>query len=250
MRRNWRHLRSRTRGFSFLEILAALAIVIAIAAVAVPWTFGWLGGRELDNAEDQLAMQLVMARAAAREEGRPVEVVATVGAGRSTIQARWMQDVLEGEESGEPRRSTERDRPAASDAIAANWAEMDLPSGVELWLDDDMPSEAADGAADESFDGARAEAPAESASSEADAAIAAMGDADDIAARPAQVLAIFLPDGTAIVAPVLMLRTDAGLRRALQIDRVTGRPRAADEPKQPERPVVRPDFDAPADTNG
>ncbi|MFZ9880324.1 MAG: pilus assembly FimT family protein [Phycisphaerales bacterium] len=247
MRRNWRHHRSRARGFSFLEILAALAIVSAIAAVAVPWTFGWLGGRELDNAEDQLAMQLVMARAAAREEGRPVEVVATVGVGRSTIQARWMQDVLEGDD---PRRSTESDRPAASDAIAANWAEMDLPEGVELWLDDDMPRDASDDASDDMQDDAWTDDSEAAARSDADAAIEAMDAADGAAARPAQVLAIFLPDGTAIVAPVLMLRTDAGLRRALQIDRVTGRPRAADEPKQPERPVVRPDFDVPADTNG
>ena len=49
---------------------------LAIAAIVIPWTTGWLGGRELDNAEDNLAMQMIMARAAAREEGRPVEVVA------------------------------------------------------------------------------------------------------------------------------------------------------------------------------
>lgn len=247
MRPSRRKITNRARGLSFVEILAALAIVIAIAAVAVPWTFGWLGGRELDNAEDQLAMQLVMARAAAREEGRPVEVVATSASGRSTIRARWMEELLP---DGGAARSEESDRPqradagdADDDAIAANWADMDLPEGIELWLEDEVPGE--DPGTD--LDGGLADAadPAERAEAEADAAIDAMDD--DGFARPAQVLAIFLPDGTAIVAPVLMLRTDAGVRRSLLIDRATGRPRAADEPRPQPGAPVRPDFDMPAD---
>lgn len=231
----------RARGLSFVEILAALAIVIAIAAVAVPWTFGWLGGRELDNAEDQLAMQLVMARAAAREEGRPVEVVATSDAGRSTIRARWMEELLP--ERGGSARSEESDRPqrgaganAVDAAIAANWADMDLPAGVELWLEDDVPSDEMGDALD-----AAAESAAETDT------FAALDAMDGGAARPAQVLAIFLPDGTAIVAPVLMLRNVAGVQRSLLIDRATGRPRPSDEPKPQPAAPVRPDFDMPAD---
>ena len=42
---------ARRAGFTLLEILIGLGIVIAVAAIAVPWTMGWLGTRELDNAE-------------------------------------------------------------------------------------------------------------------------------------------------------------------------------------------------------
>ena len=58
------------RGVSLLELLIGLGILLAISAIVIPWTTGWLGTRELDNAEDGLTMQMMMARAAARE-GRP-----------------------------------------------------------------------------------------------------------------------------------------------------------------------------------
>ena len=70
---------ARTRhGVSLLELLIGLGILLAISAIVIPWTTGWLGTRELDNAEDGLTMQMMMARAAAREGGRAVEVVEVV----------------------------------------------------------------------------------------------------------------------------------------------------------------------------
>ena len=60
------------RGVSLLELLIGLGILLAISAIVIPWTTGWLGTRELDNAEDGLTMQMMMARAAAREGGRAV----------------------------------------------------------------------------------------------------------------------------------------------------------------------------------
>jgi type II secretory pathway pseudopilin PulG len=188
-------LRRRRDGLSLVEILVSLAILVVIGAVVVPWTIQWLGGRELDNAEDQLAMQMMMARAAAREEGRPVEVVAN---GDRGVEARWMQaeDLLdEGADgaSGARRGGTDEDE---LDAIRAQWALLDLPSGVRIQL------------------------------SETDAGADAEGaDAGDEAASLPQTLAIFLPDGTAILAPIFMLRTDGGMARAMRVDRATGRPR-------------------------
>ena len=49
----------RLGGLSLVEILVSLAILVVIGAVVVPWSIQWLGGRELDNAEDQLAMQMI-----------------------------------------------------------------------------------------------------------------------------------------------------------------------------------------------
>jgi type II secretory pathway pseudopilin PulG len=188
-------LHRRLGGLSLVEILVSLAILVVIGAVVVPWSIQWLGGRELDNAEDQLAMQMMMARAAAREEGRPVEVVAN---GERGVEARWMQseDLLdEGgiDASGASRADTDE---GGFDAIRAQWALLDLPSGVRIQM--------TDGAARSERDGASL--PGEAAS------------------LP-QTLAIFLPDGTAILAPIFMLRTDGGMARAMRVDRATGRPR-------------------------
>lgn len=193
----------RAAGLSLVEILVSLAILVVIGAVVVPWSIQWLGGRELDNAEDQLAMQMMMARAAAREEGRPVEVVAT---GASGVEARWMQaDELldDAADDGDARsgRASEDDpdgRGLAS--IRAQWALLDLPAGVRIEL----------GAGDARVESARAESDAS-------------GERIDAAAP--QTLAIFLPDGTAILAPIFMLRTDGGMARAMRVDRATGRPR-------------------------
>ena len=41
-------------------------------------------------------------------------------------------------------------------------------------------------------------------------------------------VALFLPDGTALIAPTLVLAMQGGTARSLSIDPVTGRPRRAD----------------------
>ena len=217
--------RTRRTGFSMIELLVGIGIVLAVAAIAVPWTMGWLGRRELDNAEDGLTMQMMMARAAAREEGRPVEVVAEFDGTQSRINARWMLGA--GGESA--RRSSRRDRSEFSldggtgdGSIDASWASMQLPRGVRIALG----LERADAAEDAVT---RADAPA-----------------DDAVAGNGQTLAIFLPDGTVFFAPIFMLRTVAGSLRAMKVDRATGVPQQVAQPRASSGASERPEFDAPA----
>ncbi|MFM1821877.1 MAG: hypothetical protein RI967_143 [Planctomycetota bacterium] len=229
-------LHARRRGLSLVEILVSVAIVLAVAAVAVPWTAGWLGGRELDQAEDQLSMQLMMARAAAREEGRPVEVVADLEGRGQRVRARFL-DGLPVDGGGElPGDAGSADDDefgefAASDgsgdeapAIDASWARLELPRGVRLAVGADGFERSIRGDGAPAFS-TRADRPTLAADAALDRA---RGDADPIdgAATGGTTLAIFLPDGTAIVAPIFMLRTDSGRTRAMQVDRATGRPRA------------------------
>lgn len=243
-----------------LEVLIALGIVVAISAVVVPWSFGWLGGRELDNAEDRLAMHLMMARAAAREEGKPVEVVAGAGG----VEARWLAEGKESDEafdeafdgdfngdfsgdfsgeSDEPRGRVDslfRESPESargfSASINADWAVFELPAGVEIDVAQAADADRADGAGLEEID--------------------AIASASDSVERPAgtssgipQTLAIFLPDGTVIMAPVFLLRTDAGAIRRMRVDGTTGRPKAVDAARAPADGFDRPEFDPepPAD---
>jgi len=226
--------RTRRTGFSMIELLVGIGIVLAVAAIAVPWTMGWLGRRELDNAEDGLTMQMMMARAAAREEGRPVEVVAEFDGTQSRINARWMLGA--GGESA--RRSSRRDRSEFSlddspsefsldgspsdGSIDASWASMQLPRGVRIALG------------------------LERADSAEEVAVPEDARADDAVAANGQTLAIFLPDGTVFFAPIFMLRTDAGSLRAMKVDRATGVPQQVAQPRASSGSSDRPEFDAPA----
>ncbi|MFM7135155.1 MAG: Tfp pilus assembly protein FimT/FimU [Planctomycetota bacterium] len=248
----------RARGLSMVELLVVIGIVLAIGALVLPWSLGWLSGRELDNAEDRLAMQLVLARAAARDEGRPVVVVANPEGAECSVEVRFM-------ESGDAARAL---GPAGSDSRSS----MNGPgrSGAEGALDADEDADLAmDDGADSrgSSDGSGRDAAADPASvfgtwarlrlppgisigpasaqvaaDPVDAAEEALALEDSSASEAPQTLAIFLPDGTTIVAPLFMLRSDAGMQRALRVDRVTGRPRASDAPAKRTEPEDAPDL--------
>jgi type II secretory pathway pseudopilin PulG len=214
----------RRRGLSIVEILVAIGIVVAISAVAVPWTLGWLGSRELDDAGDRIAMQMLMARAAAREEGRAVEVVASDTDGQRSIEARWidLSAIDEGEGVSRGDFLTKDGFPQSS--IDAEWASFSLPNGMSLAVDavnDDASSDAS------SEDGA---------------------NEDTEGSFAGQTLALFLPDGTVLTAPIFMLRTDAGVARSMRVDRATGRARVVEQSKRPANELeefVRPEFDLP-----
>lgn len=208
------------RGLSIVELLVAIGVVIAISAIVIPWSAGWLGGRELDNAEDNLAMQMIMARAAAREEGRPVEVVAEFDGVSSRVKARWMEA---GDDAGfarsGPRDESRQDAPDDPDsAIDANWASVKLPHGVRVALGLAADREAS------------AKQPVD--------------DAELLPSARGETIAIFLPDGTVFFAPVFMLRTDAGSLRAMKVDRATGVPQAVEQAPAPSvEDVERPEFE-------
>ncbi len=218
------------RGISLIELLLAIGIVLAIAALVIPWTAGWLGSRELDNAEDGLTLQFMRARAAAREGGRPVQVIAKSDESGNFVQASYVANGGEEEPfDGVSLAASDSD----SDAnllrpINADWASMKLPSGVCIALS--------------GTDG----------SSDGDDMNEELGSAEDDVPPPAvgaegQTLAIFLPDGSVFFAPIFMLRTDAGSLRAMKVDRATGVPQAvqAKTPASDANNVERPEFDAP-----
>lgn len=201
-------LRRARAGLSLIELLIAIGVVLAVAAIVVPWTMGWLGTRELDNAEDNLTMQMMMARAAAREEGRPVEVVAQRDGASSTVNARWM---LAREDGGDDEfeRSGPRESDKSPSSINAPWARVRLPHGISV--------------------------AGESAGRTGQGKSGGSGGGGGVEGGVPQTLAIFLPDGTVFFAPIFMLRTDAGSLRTMRVDHATG------VPQQVER--VRPDFE-------
>lgn len=185
------------RGFTLLEILVSISILLLLAALSLPYAWSWLSRHELDAGEDHLTMQLVMARAAAREEGKPVEIIAEESAeGVETLQARFVSNQTE----SNTRAEFDEDDGADGEAcIEASWARWTLPEGMTLGirLADALDNDDAE------------------VDREVDAAVSS------------RVVALFLPDGTALIAPTLILATTGGHARSLAIDPVTGRPRRA-----------------------
>jgi len=229
------------RGLSILAILVAIGLILAVAAVAVPWTLGWLGNRELDDVGDRIAMQMLMARAAAREGGRPVEVVASADGGAPSIEARWVSlDDPEGDDAISRGDLTTSDGFLQS-SIDADWASFALPNGLSIAIaaGDGAIGEGEDFAMDFAMDSAM-DAAMDSAAED----VVASADA-----TASQTLALCLPDGTVLMAPVFMLRTDAGIARAMRVDRATGRARVVEQQaaRSGDAMLDRPEFDAPAD---
>ena len=187
------------RGFTILELLVSIGILLLLAAIALPYAWSALGRHELDAGEDHLTMQLVMARAAAREEGQAVEIVAlSDGEGAETLQARFFATTPATSEAADDEDAGHADGEAC---IRASWARWTLPDGMTLDIqfaaqtDDDDEDE--DAKSKETASGTRT-------------------------------VALFLPDGTALIAPTLVLAMQGGTARSLLIDPVTGRPRRAD----------------------
>ncbi len=135
--------RSRARaGFSLFEVLVAIGILVAIAAIALPWAWSRLSARDLPESAETLTAILMLARAEAMSSGRLVEVRVRRGESDPSIEVRSTfldPDRLSlGESSGseldeafgfeaEPRE----DDPAVQ-PIGASWAVRRLPAGIGL----------------------------------------------------------------------------------------------------------------------
>jgi hypothetical protein len=90
--------------------------------------------------------------------------------------------------------------------------------------------------------------PVQSEPSSSDASSEDGANEDTEGSFAGQTLALFLPDGTVLTAPIFMLRTDAGVARSMRVDRATGRARVVEQSKRPANELeefVRPEFDLP-----
>jgi type II secretory pathway pseudopilin PulG len=70
------------RGLTIIEVLAVIAVLLAISALLMPGLSGWVESSRADSAVAQIEAGVAAGRAKARESGRPVElrIVAEGGA--------------------------------------------------------------------------------------------------------------------------------------------------------------------------
>ncbi|MCZ6835446.1 MAG: prepilin-type N-terminal cleavage/methylation domain-containing protein [Planctomycetota bacterium] len=186
----------RRSGFSLLELLIALSLILAMAALTMPVVSRTLAARDFDSTVDRLTHQLRLARAQAQVSGRAVEVICTPDSGR--IEARYFDaqqfeaDVMSDDfASRESMESNHEGVDSDSTAIPDGWARSIVKGAFKLST---MPPQSDD-------------------------------DSDSPIGIETVRLAIFMPDGSAIMSEPIWLRDADGRSGKLSVSRFTGLPR-------------------------
>lgn len=208
------------RSLTLLETLIALVLVLAVGALVFPSLLNSMQERTFESTADTTNQQLMMARAHAQATGAPVEV--TYRADTSQVQARmfvpWLSGVpaspmrsmgTSGEKQAkfEPLESAESDSPDTHRTLIGEaWACRALGPGV--WLTSRPPAAQAQFTIDSAFDTDQMEyEPLEE-----------LGKGQDIR------LAVFMPDGSALLAEPVWLNDDDGRCGRLSINPWSGLP--------------------------
>jgi type II secretory pathway pseudopilin PulG len=209
------------RSLTLIEMLIAVVLLLAIAALVLPSMFRAMEERTFDAAAHQTEEQLRMARDHAQATGTPVEV--TYRADKSEVQARFFGA---GEGSARESGSTGSEQPGfnlgigalsdltASEAEAAelipeSWACRGLGPGMRLVAR--PPADSSDDAA----------------STEVDVTEPSAGEyetLDDLGRGQDVRLAVFMPDGSALVGDPIWLNDDKGRRGMFTINPWSGLP--------------------------
>jgi prepilin-type N-terminal cleavage/methylation domain-containing protein len=191
------------RGLTLIELLLAIGIVLIVGALVLPSIFTGMRERSFQSAGDVVRNQLLLARAHAQLTRRPVEVVyANVPPRGPGIRARYFLVDAPGTAIERP---TGRTASGAADAdpfpmddqlqtnpdqvIVEGWSDRDLPDGLGL-----------------------------TNRAEADDADSDWTDTDPVILR----LAVYMPDGSALLVQTVWLRDDDGRRGRIEVNPWTG----------------------------
>lgn len=205
------------RSLTLLELLLAIGLLLAMAALVFPTVVKGFGERAFESSAEIARNQLLLARAHAQAAGQPVEV--TYYSPPSRVEARLFRAGLRDIEQGQYRQAVgsaddglndellfgdEESDPEA--LIPEGWASRHLADGV--WITDRPPGRAS------GFD---------------EGEIAAVeGDRqppDGLSEPPRRIrLAVFLPDGSALLGEPAWIGDADGRLGKLQVNPWTGLP--------------------------
>lgn len=185
-------IRRRPAGWSLLEIVVATGLVLALLGVGIPVALRAFERGELASTEENLASELLKARAEAQSSGRPVEVLIDRDPGR-IIQRYFAPGGGLGRDRG-----LERDggaKPTRRETAGVPWRrESSIDPAVIVERKKDASERE-----DESQAGA---------------------------GGPTRV-AVFMPDGSILFAASLILMHESGMRSQVSLDPYTGHPAIA-----------------------
>ncbi len=198
----------RTRGLTLFEILLALALLAAMAALTLPSVMNSLNERSFIATADLLRDQLLLARAYAQAESETVEI--RFFTSLNLVESRLFRpgrgaDLRNRELPGE--MFTLDDEDDADLVIAEGWALRDLPPRITI----------------------RRTPPRDSSLSEEELKFLMDVDPDleELArteTQPVIRLAVFLPDGSALLGAPVWLSDEHGRAGKLGVNTFTGLP--------------------------
>jgi type II secretory pathway pseudopilin PulG len=206
------------RGVTLLELLLAIALLLALGGLVLPALFDRMSQRAFEASAEIVRSQLLLARAHAQATGEPIEVVFEIGPPRVAAR-RFDADLA----TLEPREDATDEEALGTLRIAEPWADRVLADGV--WI---------------------AEGPGEMEGEMAGAGVGLeIGAATDEAAESRETaqpmrLALYMPDGSAVLAETVWIRDEHGRRGRLTVNPWTGLPsfeqtaRRQEEPQEPE----------------
>ena len=221
--------RADRRGLTLLEIILALGLVMAIAAISIPFTFREFARQESSATLDRIAMQVALARVESRQTGVPHELLIDPTGRRLNVRRLDPRDPGAIGIGGSEDSAFDSDNPVGVDlaideemAVRESWQFIELPVGMSIAPNVDEDTFASMGYDPDGIEELLVE------------------ENLDIAIDPwpeTTRLVIFMPDGTLLGMQPLVL-TDSEERRTLAFDPWTGRIQAD---------LIRPDsFDGPA----
>jgi Tfp pilus assembly protein FimT len=212
-----RQLRHRSAGFSLFELLLALGILAAILALSLPLTWRMLNERELASTEENIAAELLKARAHAQESGKPVEVVVTDGAPARLSMRYFSTSARDRREwSRKPDRGATESTSTARRERSAGRGNAESRGTAGAWQD------SSDWYAESELVSSVRVGSAKAADERDAGPATASPSAPDLAVREPLRLAVFMPDGSILFAAALRLRHDCGLESVLTVDPWTG----------------------------
>ena len=146
------------RGFTLLELLIAIALLLALAALSVPAIMSQLDDRRFESAVELTTSQLLLARSHAQSTGQTIEVLyrsspARLEArifrpgemGKGDISTEFEADDLaavgEGEEASGFQSLAWDEEAEPNGLIFEGWALLALPEGIQI---SDSPPDSAD----------------------------------------------------------------------------------------------------------
>jgi type II secretory pathway pseudopilin PulG len=219
---------------TLLELLLAIALLLALGGLVLPALFERLTERAFESSAEIVRSQLLLARAHAQATGEPVEVLFETSPPRvaarrfvpGLVAAQRRSDAPDAAEAPLEALSLDEEQAPESLRIPEPWAERVLADGV--WIadrGDDSEGE-----------------PAGLGVAAVGAAAGGAVETDEIPRRIR--LALFMPDGSAVLAEPVWFRDDHGRRGRLTVNHWTGLPsfvrvRVAEVPQEPQEEEER-----------
>lgn len=214
----------RRRGFTLIEVVLVLTLLVALGAIVLPAVGTLLGPTLFEETVERVRAELLLARADAQRDGVVVRVTAEpVGRAESREDLSWRVVSRRVDLFARPPEGGDgsilgagEDAPLGGDEeLAAGALLLALPRGVRFAEPGDEPGSQIEDGRPEASERATEPPAMEQEEEESAAAL-------DAEPRPI-VLAIFMPDGSALASTETLLVGSDGRRATLSVSRWSGR---------------------------